>query len=701
MTTESQPRPLVGLEQMAQAKFSPLSESESRLVRAAMLGEIAHCGPNDKDDDPANDPADAANWGPERSIRAELIRWLCVDRDARALLDSRGIRVYAAQITGKFELPFVAVPFTLGFLRCSLWENVDFQFMDISSLDWTGTCLPSLNLDHVTVKGSVTLQGLRSTGLVQLCGARIGANLECDGGKFQNPAQANAAWSGVAIDATNAKVEGAVLLRDGFAAEGAVRLFGATIGETLDCGGGTFQNPAQKDIKESGVALDATNASVAGNVLLRGQFAAEGMVGMYGAQIGGNLDCEGGTFRNPALQDIAGSGLAIEATNLKVSGAVSMRKEFAAEGQVWMYGARIDGNLDCDGGTFHNPSLANVPQSGLALNMEGVTVGEAVFLRGSVADGTVRMFAAHIGGNLECDGAKLRNRAKASALDAEGAKIDGNVYLRTKFSAKGDVRLYSTRIDGDLECEGGVFESLDLRNATARSLLDDQASWPKFGKLSLDGFTYGRIASGPDSARERLGWLARQQPFTRFPYRQLAGVFRQAGDVHGWRLVSREMERRTWAAKAWYKRPAGWVLGATIGYGYSSLTALWWLLALVLAGSAVYRLGYQAGSMVPVDQAAYDSFVAHKNLPGNYPAFYSLPYSLENSFPVVKLGVQDKWAPAPNQRAAAQPVGPSSSLLVRMASPRFLQPFRWIQICLGWILGTLFVSGVTGIVRND
>jgi hypothetical protein len=762
--TGPQPSPLADLEQLAQAKFNPLSEAEIKLVRAAARGETAICGPQGKVDDPGNDPADSANWGPERLIRAELLRWLCVNRDASDCVDRRGIRVQAARIEGKFEIPFLVVPFALGFARCSFWDNLDLRSIEISSLDLSGTWLPYLNLDHATVKGSLTLSNVHSTGL-QLCGARIGGNLECEKASFQNPVQANADWSGMAIDATDAKVDGAVLLRNGFIAEGVVRLFSATIGESLDCAGGTFRNPAQKDPFADGVAFDASFAKVTGNVLLRSGFTAEGAVRVYGTQVGGSLDCESGTFRNPAKKGMVGTGIALEATNVNVSGAVYLRKGFSSEGQVsmygaqiggdldcegssftspllpgvaesgtvlntegakvagavrlcngfvaegavWMLGTRIDWNLDCDGGKFHNLPLAGVTASGLALNLEGITLGGAAYFRkGFVAEGTVRMFAARIGGNLECDGGKFHNPAKpgiagsGTALDVEGAKIEGAVYLRNKFKAEGHVRLYSTQIEGNLEFEGATFESLDLEEASARAILDDKESWPKPGRLSLDGFTYDRIALGPVSAKERLGWLARQETFTRHPYRQLAHVLKESGDNRGWRLVSAKMERKTWAAKSWpwVTRPTSWLLRNTIAYGYFPGRALWWLLALVLAGSTLYQLGYATGSMVPIDKDAYASFVAHQQLPGNDPAFYAIPYSLENTFPLVKLGIEDGWAPGTGGRGAT--AGTRTSWLVsRIASPRFLQVFRWIQICLGWILGTLFVGGVTGVIRND
>jgi hypothetical protein len=33
--------------------------------------------------------------------------------------------------------------------------------------------------------------------------------------------------------------------------------------------------------------------------------------------------------------------------------------------------------------------------------------------------------------------------------------------------------------------------------------------------------------------------------------------------------------------------------------------------------------------------------------------------------------------------------------------PKFLRWFLWVQILLGWLLATLFLAGVTGIVRKD
>lgn len=59
-------------------------------------------------------------------------------------------------------------------------------------------------------------------------------------------------------------------------------------------------------------------------------------------------------------------------------------------------------------------------------------------------------------------------------------------------------------------------------------------------------------------------------------------------------------------------------------------------------------------------------------------------------------------APAPDgQVPARQPSDGTPRLLLPITSARFLRGFRWFQICAGWILATLFVAGVTGVIRKD
>src|ERR1700683_3703836 len=83
---------------MAQAEFPNLTEAERALLVFVDLknrapGDFAHGGLGANSTDPTNDPAHADQWGPEREIRADLIRWLCVDPDASRMVEPAGLRI--------------------------------------------------------------------------------------------------------------------------------------------------------------------------------------------------------------------------------------------------------------------------------------------------------------------------------------------------------------------------------------------------------------------------------------------------------------------------------------------------------------------------------------------------------------------------------------------------------------------------------
>ena len=172
---------------LARTQFAPLREAEEKLLRAAPAGEMAWCGPSKKDSDPANDARKSDMWGDTRAIRADLIRWLCVDSAARECVDQRGIQAHGARIEGELDLSFVTVPFPLALTYCGLRRETTLRFLDIPTLSFSGSTVRSINAECATVKGSVTLSnGFYAEGEVQLLGARIGSNLDCGAGRFRN-----------------------------------------------------------------------------------------------------------------------------------------------------------------------------------------------------------------------------------------------------------------------------------------------------------------------------------------------------------------------------------------------------------------------------------------------------------------------------------------------------------------------------------
>jgi hypothetical protein len=77
-------------------------------------------------------------------------------------------------------------------------------------------------------------------------------------------------------------------------------------------------------------------------------------------------------------------------------------------------------------------------------------------------------------------------------------------------------------------------------------------------------------------------------------------------------------------------------------------------------------------------------------------------YSLENSFPLVKLGQIDRWQPDPSPKRSVKRIWHfpcSFSIWISLAG--FLRWFRWGQILFGWLFATLGIAAVTGLVRRD
>jgi hypothetical protein len=483
-------------------------------------------------------------------------------------------------------------------------------------------------------------------------------------------------------------------LRNGFRAEGEVQLQNAQIAGFLDCSGASFLNPPRGEVPGSGTALVADGVIVNGNLILSHGFRSEGAVSLQNAQIGGDLYCSGGSFLNPPRKDLSSSGMALNADSVIVKGDLLLGNAFHSEGAVSLRNAQIGGTLYCEGGTFLNPPGQNLPGSGMALQASTITV-------------------------------------------------NGNAQLSDGFRAEGKVDLTIAHIAGVLVLREGNFKAatLDLRDASAKSIVDHDQVGPERGKLYLDGFVYGRIAEKPTDAETRLKWLS-LQPDTpaRQPYLQVAKVLKEAGDDAGARRVLVAMEDGQWELKPrrqWTDSFQRWPLRATVGYGYHPLWAFWEVVGLSALGWIIYRRGYLAGNVVPTDRDAYRSFKASGQPPGHYSSFAPLIYSVENSLPLVKLGQADRWQPDPNLQISVMQrpnlktsLGPQKhwpwwlkwlrgSLVLcgleRDLNPEKPQPrlsrvgtsasslrwFLWIQILLGWLLATLFVAGVTGIVRTN
>jgi len=643
----------------------PLTTAEERLLLEVEGGEVIDYSSDDSAD---NDPANAGKWGNKRTISARAIKWLCTDQVAASRVTHKGIQARGAKVVESLDLSFADVSFPLDLPACAFIGALSLRQSRIKALDLEGSCTQTITADGMDVKGSVFLRGeFKAEGTVRLLGATIGGQLNCSKGQFINP-------NGDALDAEGMDVKGSVFLRGGFKAEGEVRLLNATICGQLDCSDGRF-------IKPDGVALNADGMDVKGSVFLRGGFKAEGEVRLPDATIGGQLNCSKGQFIKP-------DGDALTAHGMDVKSDVFLRAGFKAKGEVCLLNATIGGQLDCSKGQFIKPD-------GYALIAAGMDVKGDVFLGdGFKAEGEVCLSSATIGGQLNCLDGQFIN-PDGYALIAEGMDVKGAVCLRDGFKAEGEVSLVSTVIARDLQVRN-VLEpekaQFDFSSTTIDTLLDDEASWPAKGNLVLDGFVYRRLDQrSPHNVKARIRWL-RLQPTDRFyphPYEQLAKVLQESGYVDAAKrvLIAKNKDPAKLKEMSIPKRLLHRsVLGGVTGYGYRPWRALWIGVVLVAIGCGLFFAAGREGIMVPTQSEAVPA----------YTSFHALHYSIDIFVPLVDLDQADYWAPHEGRSGTLLTVGNYTIPL----SGLFLRWVGWLLNILGWVLTTLLVTGLAGVIRR-
>ena len=127
--------------------------------------------------------------------------------------------------------------------------------------------------------------------------------------------------------------------------------------------------------------------------------------------------------------------------------------------------------------------LLNLADSSLpSLNAQGAEVKGDVFLRdGFEATGEVSLSGASIGGHLDCSNGCFSNE-DGDALNAQGAEVKGGVFLPDGFEATGEVSLSGASIGGHLDCSNGCFSNED------GDALNAQGAEVKGGVFLRDGF---------------------------------------------------------------------------------------------------------------------------------------------------------------------------------------------------------------------
>lgn len=635
----------ISLLKLARQNFTnDLSEAEIKMFLATASGEMANCQLTKEEKIIGSNDYDISQsnqWSTNRVIRADRLAWLCTDAEAAKLVNYRGIQINGAAIDGILDLERATLTFALIVRRSVFDSDIIIRQAHLQMLDLTGSQIEGLRADGLKVDSNVILRNkFKANGEIRLVNAIIGGNLD-----FNNSTlDITKARTGTAINAETAEIDGSVFLNKKFVAIGEVTFQGATIGHNFNCEGGSFMNPAD-------VAINATKAKIEGDVLMRVAFFAEGAVLLGDSTIGHDMDCSFGSFKHPFATALSVSGS-------KINGSLFMDTDFRAEGTVYLDHAEIGDTLDC-GGQYSKADNGVPALPTYAINAIAIKVG------GSCA------FSPSLGSE--------------GNIDFTGASIGSYLYLRN--------------------LEGLKTIHLNLISVKTGILADKIESWPSPGNLLLDGFTYERIDNNsPSDAESRIRWL-RLQPtnnvFTQ-PYEQLARIFTSMGHQddatevmvaknHDYANTLHWSKYSQWAQCFWYK-----IFGRFIGYGYKTWRAFGLSIVFIITGNFIFHFARRRNLILPMDEkdCSFD-MRGNPHLSANYPAFSNFIYSLEMFVPLVKLGMDDNWRPYANRWTKIRIGRRWFNITGKM-----VRWYLWLHILAGWVLTTLWVGGLTGLVKT-
>lgn len=509
-------------------------------------------------------------------------------------------------------------------------------------------------------------------------------------------------------------------------------------GVTADVSG--FEDEAEKEVRSAflrGLCLNAENL----NIAPRGLW-------LKGAKVLGTLDLDGVTldrtlwFSNciftdrPILRDARGKTLGfidcilpgIAADRLFLTGSLSLRGTMVI-GEARFPGAKITVQVDCTEASFTNIG-------GKAFFADGLEVVDGLIFRGVTVAGETRLLGAKVGGQLICVEATFSNEGEAAFI-ADHLEVGRSLsFWRT--TVTGETRLLSAKVGGQVDCtgasfvnEGGVaFDAnrleieealffrelkapiiggMSLNHASVGSLVADGSGWPKPGNLDLDGFYY-RTLGAYHPWPTLLGWIERQHSmqFTPQPYDHAIKVYRDAGHFADAREmgIAKEDAYRKHGGLDWWHQGLLSISKWTLAYGYKRWRALAWMFYAVIFAWMMFNSAYQQGYMRPSKERVFlhDCFTgvavpsacagwaerplkwqkAPFYLPKDYPSFNALMYTLDTFFPFVDLHQEAYWLP--------------------WAGGQYGWVFwvwLWIHIITGWVLSTMAVSGLTGLIHKD
>ncbi|MFE6162663.1 membrane-associated oxidoreductase [Streptomyces sp. NPDC056486] len=327
-------------------EITDATPAELRVWQAFALGEGV-----DFRESPDEDPRAGGSWGPERTVRAEVLRALLLNGPTRDG-EIAGLKLTGARITGQLNLMYGTVEHPVRMRSCYFEETPNLYGAQVRALVLSDSCLPGLTAGTLRVELVLRITCCRITGPVRLAGAQIAGAFFANGAELGTPPAPDGSPPPDAPDPEAAReavlqLNHAVIGTDvwavGLVAHGQVRLNGASVGGQVNFDDAELNAPG-------GVALHAETLSV-GTDLRAMRLRAHGTLNLSGARIPRHVNLAYARLSHPGGSALRASSCVIGELWLReaapIQGAVNLRRSqldlLHVPAEVWPTQVKLDG----------------------------------------------------------------------------------------------------------------------------------------------------------------------------------------------------------------------------------------------------------------------------------------------------------------------------------------------------------------------
>jgi hypothetical protein len=288
-------------------EIDDLTPAEERVWHAFSRGESVNFRAAEDED-----TALGADWGPERTVRAAVLRALLLNGPQEDG-EIPALKLAGARITGTLDLRYGTCDHAVRLSHCHFAGVPQLYGSRLRQLNLSASVLPGLIAGAMRVEGVLRMSDCLVRGPVRLGGAQIANAL------FMERAHLSAPDAPEPLLQLNQLTTGDDLWAPGLRIDGEMRLNGAHIAGSINLNEARLSRPGQP-------VLDAETLTVEGDVRMR-HARVRGWIGLRGARITGRLDLSYAHLVNP--------------------GDAALRASSCTLGELWLRrGAPMEGTLN-------------------------------------------------------------------------------------------------------------------------------------------------------------------------------------------------------------------------------------------------------------------------------------------------------------------------------------------------------------------